>query len=116
MEKMAEYGDNAAIAEADIAEYIAAHPLDLNNALEQINTQYWVSSFLDGPEVWANFRRSGYPALTPNPYPGSELSGDFIRRFVYPDSEYVVNLENVLEANSRQGPDTMDTRVWWDTE
>ena len=114
MEQMAEYGDNAVIAEDAISDYILDHPLDMNDALNQINTQYWVSSFLNGHEAWANFRRSGYPLLTPNPYPGSEISGDFIRRLVYPDSEYVVNLENVQEAISQQGEDNLDTRVWWD--
>lgn len=114
MEQMAEYGENAAIDESAIAEYLLDNPLDMGNPLNQINTQYWVSSFLNGHEAWANFRRSGYPLLTPNSYPGSEISEDFIRRLVYPDSEYVVNLENVEEAVSQQGPDNLDTRVWWD--
>jgi hypothetical protein len=32
----------------------------------------------------------------------------------YPDSETIVNQGNVNEAISRQGPNTLDTRVWWD--
>ncbi|MFZ6009138.1 MAG: SusD/RagB family nutrient-binding outer membrane lipoprotein, partial [Bacteroidota bacterium] len=83
------------------------------NALEQINTQYWIASFPGGPEVFANYRRTGYPALTPNPYPGREVN--FIKRLTYPVSEGSVNAANVNEAVQRMGPDALDTRVWWDT-
>lgn len=116
MEQMADYGTDAIIDDADIAAYLAANPLDMADALNQINTQYWVSSFLNGPEVYANFRRSGYPELAPNPYPASETPGGFIRRLPYPDSEVIVNQANVGEANSRQGPNNLSTRVWWDKE
>ncbi|WP_353182969.1 SusD/RagB family nutrient-binding outer membrane lipoprotein [Parapedobacter lycopersici] len=116
LEQMAEYGPGGVIDGSAIEAYLAAHPLDMANALEQINTQYWVASFLNGNELFANFRRSGYPSLAPNPYPGSEITGNFIRRLVYPDSEYVVNGEHVAEANARQGADDLNTRVWWDTE
>lgn len=116
LEQMAEYGPGGVIDGSAIEAYLTAHPLDMANALEQINTQYWVASFLNGNELFANFRRSGYPSLAPNPYPGSEITGNFIRRLVYPDSEYVVNGEHVAEANARQGADDLNTRVWWDTE
>jgi hypothetical protein len=112
LEQMASYG--ATIPEASIQAYLNAHPLDATKALDQINTQYWVASFLDGTEAFANFRRSGFPALKKNPYPGSEVKGDFIRRMPYPDSEIVVNSGKLNEAIARQGPNTLDTRVWWD--
>lgn len=112
LEQMASYG--IAVPEAAIKAYLDAHPLDASKALDQINTQYWVASFLDGTEAFANFRRSGYPALKKNPYPGSEVKGDFIRRMPYPDSEIVVNSGSLNEAITRQGPNTLDTRVWWD--
>ena len=74
-----------------------------------------MSSYLSSHEVWANFRRSGYPNVAPNPYPGGDLSTeDFIRRLTYPDSEQGVNRENLEAAIARQGPDILDTRVWWD--
>lgn len=114
MKELTAYGPATAIAQADIDAYTAANPLDPARALEQINTQYWVASFLNAPEAFANFRRSGYPALAPNPYPGKEISGQFIRRLLYPDSELSVNNASVQEAITRQGPDNLDTRVWWD--
>jgi hypothetical protein len=93
MQQMAEYDASAAIPEAAIQSYLTAHPFSMANAFELINTQYWVSSFLNGPELFANFRRSGYPTLKKNPYPGSEITGDFIRRLPYPDSEIITNSE-----------------------
>lgn len=114
LEQMALYDSKAAIKEDAILAYLKAHPLDEAKALEQINTQYWVATFLDGNESWANFRRSGFPALKKNPYPGSEIKEDFIRRMPYPDSEIVVNLQNVNDANARQGPNDLNTRIWWD--
>ncbi len=115
MKQLASYGANTTIADADITAYIAANPFVATSALELINTQYWVASFLNGPEAWANFRRSGFPLLTPNPFPGSDLKTEtFIRRLTYPDAELNVNRENVQKAITRQGPDILDTRVWWD--
>ena len=74
-----------------------------------------VASFLNGPEAFANFRRSGFPVLTPNLFPGRDLKTEtFIRRLTYPDGELNVNSEQVKAAIQRQGPDIMDTRVWWD--
>lgn len=114
--QLSEYGTTAAIDQAAIDTYVAANPLTAGKELEQINTEFWVASFLNGPELWANFRRSDLPALVPNPYPGSEVPGDFIHRLPYPTSEYVVNQANVEAANTRQGPDLIGTRVWWDKD
>lgn len=113
MQNMTRYTDRSAVSAADIATYLQAHPLETGKELDLINTQYWVASFLNGPEAFANFRRSGFPALKPNPYKG-EITEAFIRRLTYPDSELSVNVGNVQEAIGRQGGDKMDTHVWWD--
>jgi len=114
MRQMAEYDPAAAISETDITTYTTANPLVAATALEQINTQYWVASFMNGSETWANFRRSGYPALAKNPYPGSEITGNFIRRMPYPDGETITNLENLNAAIAVQGKNDINTPVWWD--
>jgi hypothetical protein len=118
MDQMAAYDANSAIPAAARDNYVAANPLIAGRELEQINTQYWIASFLNGPEAFANFRRSGFPTLTPNPYgqPGNPdvPNGTFIRRLTYPTSELSVNTENVNEAIERQGEDKLSTRVWWD--
>lgn len=114
MEQLASFDANAAVAAADIDTYLKANPFVAANALEQINTQYWIASFLNGPEAFANFRRSGFPKLTPNPFPGKAIKGEFIRRLTYPNSEISVNNANVKEAIARQGADDLDSKVWWD--
>jgi hypothetical protein len=114
MEQMALYDTASAVPAAAIQTYLDANPFNDATALEQINTQYWIASFLNGPEAFANFRRSGFPVLTPNPFPGKSITGNFIRRLTYPNSEISVNTTNVNAAISRMGPDNLDTKVWWD--
>lgn len=116
----------ADIADADITTYLAANPYNAagttEQQLEQINTQYWAAIFLNGIEAFSNFRRSGYPDLEPapvddpDPAPGSDTNGEITRRFLYPETEGILNTENYNAAISRQGPNDMLTRVWWDVE
>lgn len=85
------------------------------NALNLINTQYWVASWGNGTEAFANFRRSGFPALSPNTIPGQNITGGFVRRFVYPTLELSANAANYQAAVADNGgPDNMDTRIFWD--
>ena len=114
MQQLADYAATAAVPAADITAYLQKNPYDPARGLEQINTQYWLASLLNGPEAFANFRRSGFPDLPPNPYPGREIKGSFIRRLSYPDAEISVNAESLNAAIARQGADNLDTRVWWD--
>lgn len=120
MNQMAQYDPSTAVAVGARDTYVANNPLVAGTELEQINTQYWISSFLNGPEAFANFRRSGYPTLTPNPYgqPNNPdvPNGTFIRRLTYPTSEISVNTEQVNKAIANQGPDKLSTRVWWDKQ
>jgi len=114
MDQMALYSPVMEIPTTDVDAYLVANPFDAGNALEQINDQYWVASFLNGPEAFANFRRSGFPDLPPNPFPAQDITGDFINRLTYPNDEIAVNGENLAEAVARMGPDNLDTKVWWD--
>lgn len=116
----------ADIADADITDYLTNNPFNAGGTqdeqLEQINTQYWAATFLNGIEAYSNWRRSGYPDLEeapvddPDPAPGSDTNGEFIRRFLYPENEGILNAENYQEVISRQGPNSLTTRVWWDVE
>ena len=110
MEQLSAY-EGTAISPSAIVDYLTENPLEEERAMEQIGEQYWVSSFLNGPEAFANFRRTGFPALTANPYSGREV--DFINRLTYPNSEISVNSSNVGAAISAQGPDDLATKVWW---
>jgi len=112
MQQMATYDAGSAVAAGDITTYLTNNPFVAARALEQIGTQYWIASFLNGPEAFANYRRTGFPSLAPNPFPGKEV--DFIRRLTYPNSEQSVNQTNFNAAIASQGADKLDTRVWWD--
>ena len=116
MDQMAKYDVTATIPVASQDAYLAANPFDAAKALEQINTQYWIASFQNGSEAWANFRRSGYPALAPNTYPSADpaVTGGFVHRLVYPVREKSVNTTNYNEAVARMGADNLATRVFWD--
>lgn len=118
MEHLSLYdGDGLAdIPAAAIDAYLATNPYDPANALEQINTQYWVATFLNGFEAWANYRRTGYPDFEPINYPGNPTGGTVPRRIMYPTSDQVLNKQHYDEAVARQGPDLMTTRIWWDAE
>ncbi len=116
MDQMKLYDALATITPDKQDAYLLANPFNPLKALEQINSQYWVASFLNGSEAWANFRRSGFPALTPNPYPSADPSvkGDFVRRLVYPVREKSVNTDNYNAAVARMGADNLATRLFWD--
>lgn len=125
MEQFSQYSSAAALynqylTAGAINAYLAANPFDQSNALEQINTQYWIASFCDEYETFANWRRSGYPELTPtidpsNPYPESATDGSIPRRFRYPTTESQVNMQNYNAAVSRlDNGDSFTSRVWWD--
>jgi hypothetical protein len=85
------------------------------DALKLINTQYWIECFNNGYEGWCNWRRSGYPVLSPNLF-NNNLNGGFIRRFIYP-----ITLQNITPANYQEavarlgGKDELIGRVFWDT-
>lgn len=116
MQHVAFYDDGGAadISDATIDAYLAANPFDAANALEQINTQYWIATFLNGYEAWANYRRTGFPAFEPVNYPGNPTGGTVPRRLLYPENEELLNKANYDAAVSRQGPDELTTRMWWD--
>ncbi len=117
MDQMVSYDAGSAVSAANRDAYVTAEgTLNVSSAaasIGQIGYQYWVASFFHGPEAWANFRRTGAPALTANPFSGSAVPGSFISRLTYPPSETLVNTKNVTDAISTLGGDALGTKVWW---
>lgn len=103
---------------ATIDTYLAANPFDSNNALENIGTEYWVTTYMNWYETWSNWRRTGYPQLVPVVYNGgTNVPGIIPTRFSYPDNEYSLNTDNINEAVSRLRSgeqDNFNSTVWWD--
>ncbi|WP_159466872.1 SusD/RagB family nutrient-binding outer membrane lipoprotein [Dyadobacter sp. 3J3] len=120
MRQWALFGSGGVISDAKINGYLAANPFkasgSMDDQMEQIGTQKWVSLFLeDEYEIFSNWRRTGYPKLTPTNYPGNLTGGKIPTRFVIPDSEGTYNKVNFLEARTRQGgTNTLSSVVWWD--
>ena len=115
MEIYALYPEATPISDAEINAYLADPEVAFNttDALELINTQYWIVNLRNGTEAYANFKRSGYPALSPNLY-NNNLNGGFARRLSYPDRESSSNAENYAAASTNIGGDNLTSRVFWD--
>ncbi len=121
MDQKALYGDNN-ITEQQKNDYLQQPRVayDPSHALQQINEQYWIASFRIWIEAWANFRRTGFPQLSPIKFPGEDPAvntanaGGFIHRITYPLREKSVNTANVDAAIARMGGDNLGVRVFWD--
>jgi hypothetical protein len=103
-------------SDGDATTYLNAHPYNDAIGLSQINTQFWLCTIMNEYEAWCNWRRTGYPALTPTNYPGNVTGGTIPRRLEYPTSEKITNEANYNDAVSRlPGGDQLTSRMWWDT-
>ena len=116
------YPNTTAFTTAEIDAYLAEPGVAFNatDALELINTQYWVVNFRNGTEAFANFRRSGFPALSRNDFNDNLLANGgtdgFAHRMSYPDREGSANADSYTAAVSAMGGDNLVSRVFWDTE
>lgn len=98
-----------------IATYLAqpAVAYGTNNAAK-IGLQRWFSHFPDGNEGWAEWRRTGYPALTPAPGAGLPIP----TRLPYGPNDLLYNPTNYADAAARYTvggeADSQNGSVWWD--
>ncbi len=104
--------DGAPDITGDIDAYIAANPFNAGTALEQINMQIWVETFLHGHEAWSNWRRSGFPVLQTINWPGNVTGGQIPRRLGFWGNT-VLN-PNAIAAQPPGGTFDLSTPVWWD--
>lgn len=104
-----------AVTASQKATYLAQPGVAYNStdALKLINTQYWIASFINGAEGFANWRRSGFPVLQPNMY-NNNLNGGFVKRMAYPNAEASQNPDNYAAAVASMGGDNLTQRVFWD--
>jgi len=101
-------------SDTDIDDYLTNNPFD--GTYEMIGDQYWLTTYMNFYECFANLRRTGFPNLVPVNYSGNETGGTIPRRLEYSENEQQLNTENYNAAIVRQGPDTYTTRIWWDVE
>jgi hypothetical protein len=99
--------------------------------IQKIIDQKWISNyFLNHFESYNDYRRTGYPkpkgaGIDPSwemlsYYPSGVIRRQIPRLFPYPNQEFYLNKENVLDAVARQGVEfttskyPFDARVFWD--
>lgn len=91
---------------------------DFETSLERIITQKWIALYPNGPEGWAEFRRTDYPRLLPvinNDSEGAVNTELQIRRVPFPVEEYSTNAAGVAAGVSKLGgADNAGTKLWWD--
>ncbi|WP_282054369.1 SusD/RagB family nutrient-binding outer membrane lipoprotein [Maribacter luteus] len=87
--------------------------------LKQLITQKYIANFPNGPESWADFRRTDYPDIS---LPLDGVSGSasvaadtWVKRIRYPDNQHNLNSINMPAAQNTIDSDRMDIRLWWDT-
>jgi hypothetical protein len=103
------YDASLAVTDAVANAYVAANPY---NGLASIGEQMWVSKFFNWWEAWADWKRTGFPKLTPVNYLGNITGGTIPRKLRIPNGEISTNAENFQAGASL--PNEYTTRVWWD--
>jgi len=82
--------------------------------LSKIAVQRYIATYPDGLQGWSEWRRTGFPVLTPAP-DATNSSKQIPRRYTYGTNEYATNPEEVkAKAAAMPGGDTQDAKVWWD--
>ncbi len=80
--------------------------------LQQIMTQKWVHMYLNSWECWNDWRRTGFPTLTPAQ--DAVDSRGIPKRLGYPSNEGALNGANYAAAVAAMGgPDDNYTKMWW---
>jgi hypothetical protein len=120
MLSLATFGADAIIDSGVAASYASANPLDVSStdaSLKMINEQYWATSgiLFNFVDAWNNWKRTGYPVLTPVVFPKNFSGGVIPRRQPYPINESTLNTANYKAAVAKlSGGDTWSSKVWWD--
>ncbi|HEY9515514.1 MAG TPA: SusD/RagB family nutrient-binding outer membrane lipoprotein [Gemmatimonadaceae bacterium] len=103
------------IADAVTDAYIATPRVAYNsaNGLQQIALQKWLALYNQGSEAYAEYRRTGVPALEAGPA-AITTPRVVARRLTYPLAEQSFNNANLQAATAAQGGSSLNDRVWWD--
>ncbi|NBB73055.1 MAG: SusD/RagB family nutrient-binding outer membrane lipoprotein [Bacteroidetes bacterium] len=106
--------DKLGIDPADRADYLANRPtLTAGTALEAIITEKYIANFLS-LETFNDWRRTGFPALTPVTNRPQTPNGRIPVRYPYPQSELSTNSASVEATGVPAGFAALETPVWWD--
>jgi hypothetical protein len=117
MKQLAQFKGGPVITDTQIQNFKTDNPLAPGKELQAIDTQLWIALLLNGPEAYANWRRTGYPDL-PNAKNAESTAATTPRRFEYPLTETEQNATNINKAIAAipGGLDDWTARVWWDKQ
>ncbi len=93
------------------ADSVLGGTVDLETIITEAYKAYYGNAF---GTTWANYRRTGFPVLTPssNGANGLNPSGVIPQRFLYVESETTSNSANVEAARAAQGGGLLDAKLW----
>ncbi|WP_293786386.1 SusD/RagB family nutrient-binding outer membrane lipoprotein [uncultured Pedobacter sp.] len=97
--------------------YVTDADIDWDNTqstegkMEQIHLQKYFALFLVDMQQWFEYRRTGHPVLPKGP--GLRNGGIMPARMTYPVYVQSANPTNYQLAVAEQGPDAINTNVWW---
>ena len=95
------------------AAYLANANVAYDGTLQRIMEQKWITMFQASYESWVDWRRTGFPVLTPAV--SNATSNVIPRNLPYPDVEINSNRANLVAGPGIPIPYTgLSNRVWWD--
>jgi hypothetical protein len=83
----------------------------LATKLEKIHLQKYYALLFTDFQQWYEYRRTGHPVLPIGP--GVRNNGQMPARLNYPVYVQSLNQQNYQAAVADQGPDNINTKVWW---
>ncbi len=96
-----------------VATYLAQPDIALTGLAsdaQKIAEQRWLSYYPDGNQGWAEYRRTGFPAMAAVPGSASAVP----RRIPYGSNEPLYNPTNYASAAATYNSNSMSAKVWWD--
>jgi hypothetical protein len=112
MQMYTTYDASFVVSDGAVATYLATYPYNVTKpALEMIGEQIWACKFMNWWDAWSDWRRTGYPVLTPTNYPGNATNGQIPTKLLIPAYEATGNPNYSTGATQ---PDRLVGKVWWD--
>jgi hypothetical protein len=112
MQMYIKYDASFEVSDSRVDQYLSIYPYGVfKPELEMIGEQMWASKFLNWGEAWSDWKRTGYPQLTPTNYPGNDTNGQIPTKLKIPFAEESNNPNFQTGATK---PNSFVGKVWWD--